>query len=261
MEQNKKSIRLFLLVTLSLSAILEAFIIYSGAMGLAAILMWIPALGAVVTKMVYFRNEKHSLGFNRCKLKYIVAAYLLPLVYIGIPYVIYWITNPGTLQFKMSINFWVMVILGVPISMITALGEEIGWRGFLVPRLLTQVGLEKALIISSAIWALWHYPILLSGLYMAGTPLWYQILMFTIIVGAAGVIIGILTLQSKSVWPAAVYHAAHNCFDQALFGTYTVGDNKMYFVSETGILTAVIIVALAIWMYLSYKKTLVNSSK
>lgn len=254
MDNNKKAIRLFLIVTLFLSAILETFIIYSGAMGLTALLMWIPAFGAVLAKTVYFRKEKHFLGFNRCKLKYIVAAFLLPLIYIGIPYVIYWIINPETLQFKMTVGFWVMLILGIPISMLTAMGEEIGWRGFLVPRLFAQIGLEKTLIVSSAIWVLWHYPLLLSGLYMPGTSLFFQILMFTIIVGAASVIIGILTLKSKSVWPAAVFHAAHNCYDQALFGTYTVGDNKMYYVSETGIITAVIVVGLAGWMYYRYKK-------
>lgn len=254
MDNNKKSIQLFLIVTLSLSAVLEAFIIYSGAMGLTAFLMWIPAFGAFLAKTVYFRKEKHFLGFNRCKLKYIAAAFLLPLIYIGIPYIIYWILNPETLQFKMTASFWVMLIFGVPISMVTAMGEEIGWRGFLVPRLFAQIGLEKTLIVSSAIWALWHYPLLLSGLYMSGTSLFYQILMFTIIVGSAGVIIGILTLQSKSVWPAAIFHAAHNCYDQALFGTYTVGDNKMYYVSETGMITAVMVVGLAIWMYLRYKK-------
>lgn len=49
-----------------------------------------------------------------------------------------------------------------------------------------------------------------------------------------GVIVGLLSIQSGSMWPAAFLHAAHNNYDQAVFGIITVSDSKMYFVSETG---------------------------
>ena len=65
-SKKSKALRLFWVLTMGLSAICEAAIIRLKAMGLAAILMWIPALAAFVTKMVYFRNEKGFLGFRRC---------------------------------------------------------------------------------------------------------------------------------------------------------------------------------------------------
>lgn len=254
MTNNKKAIRLFLLIVIIVSAIIEGIIIYLQALGISVFLMWVPAIAAWITKVVYFPKEKHSLGFQKCKIKYILAALAIPLIYIGIPYVIYWIAKPGSLEFEPSPVFYVTLVMGVPISMITAIGEEIGWRGFLVPRLVEEVGTTKTLLITSGIWCLWHMPILASGLYMPGTPLWYKIPLFIITIGATGFIIGILTLKSQSVWPAAVLHAAHNDYDQALFGMYTVGEDKMYFVSETGMITAVVVVIIAAVMYVSFKK-------
>ncbi len=259
LETNKKAIKLFLLITVALSVVWETVIILTGEMGYAAFLMWVPAFAALIAKLTYFRKEKHALLFAKSKIKYILLAVLLPLIYLGVPYLIYWMINPGSMRIEWGIQVLVMAVIGIVISMLTALGEEIGWRGFLVPRLLTWLGLEKTLLLTGLIWGLWHCPLLISGIYMPGTPNWFKVPMFLIIIGAVGVMIGILTLRAKSVWPAAIMHAAHNNFDQVILGAGTVGNNKMYFVSKSGIFTAVIAVTLAIWMYCSYKKELKNS--
>ena len=65
---------------------------------------------------------------------------------------------------------------------------------------------------------------------------------------------GLLTLESGSVWPAAFLHAAHNNYDQAVFGLITRGDNRMYFVSETGALTILCAWALAAILYIRARK-------
>ena len=65
-----------------------------------------------------------------------------------------------------------------------------------------------------------------------------------------GVMAGLLTLESGSMWPAAFLHAAHNNYDQAVFQVITRGDNRMYFVSETGVLTILCAWALAAILYI-----------
>ena len=89
---------------------------------------------------------------------------------------------------------------------------------------------------------------------MPGTPIWYKLPMFLVVVIGCGVLIGMITIKSKSVWPAVFMHSAHNHFDQAIFGVYTVGDHRMYWVSETGILTALIVWGLVIILYTKMKK-------
>ena len=65
---------------------------------------------------------------------------------------------------------------------------------------------------------------------------------------------GLMTPQSGSVWPTAFLHAAHNNYDQSVFQVITAGDNKMYFISETGVLTILCAWVLAAIMYIRAKK-------
>lgn len=64
-----------------------------------------------------------------------------------------------------------------------------------------------------------------------------------------GMIYGIITIKTKSIWPAIFLHAAHNTFDQLIFGTVTVANNKMFFVSETGIFTIIFAWIVAVFLY------------
>ena len=144
------------------------------------------------------------------------------------------------------------LLLGNFLGIISALGEELGWRGYLLPASIERIGIKKSLLFTSIFWALWHLPVLIWGDYMAGASLWYKIPAFILCIIPVGIMIGILTIKSKSVWPAAFLHAAHNNYDQSIFGVITRGENMMYYVSETGILTilcAWILALLLIWYY------------
>lgn len=258
-ETLKKEVKWFYIIVTIVSVIIEGFIIAQGALGIAVFLMWVPAVVGFILCGVYEKGKKHRLGFRLCKFKYIVQSIVIPLVYIGVPYVVLWIIKPEALDLTLinqsgMVRFTMLFVIGLPISLLSAIGEEIGWRGFALPRLTKVVGWKKTLFFTSIFWALWHTPILISGLYMPGTPLVYQLPMFVIIICGVGTIIGILTLKSNSVWPAALLHAAHNHFDQTIFSSLTSYDKKMYFVSETGILTAIIIMIIAVWMFRSYAK-------
>lgn len=253
MKGKERPIYFFIILLIILSAIVEGAIICLKNRYLLGLLMWIPAIVAFITKWKYYRGEKQFFHFHKCKLRYILFAVILPLLYIGVPYVVYWIINLGSVK-QLSISQMICTsVIGIVIGMQTSLGEEIGWRGFLVPQLLKHMSLIKTLIISSLIWGVWHLPILVSGLYMPGTPVWFQVPMFIIDVLGAGFIIGLLTIRSKSIWPAVVMHSAHNTFDQMVFGPITDGSNKMYFVSETGIFTVVGIILLAILLYFIFQ--------
>jgi membrane protease YdiL (CAAX protease family) len=100
--------------------------------------------------------------------------------------------------------------IGIAITAIAATGEEIGWRGWLLPRLL-PLGRCWALSVSGAIWGLWHAPAILLGLnYEQRNPL--GIIMMTIGCVGAGVLIGWLRLASGSLLPCVLAHAALNSF-------------------------------------------------
>ncbi|MEU2943841.1 CPBP family intramembrane glutamic endopeptidase [Nocardiopsis alba] len=108
-----------------------------------------------------------------------------------------------------------LVVLGmVAVSFVPTLlmcfGEELGWRGYLLPRLL-PLGVWPALLVSGVVHGLWHGPQLLihslSGSFGLG-----DVLTFLTSVVLLGVVLGWLRLASRSVWPAVVGHAANNAF-------------------------------------------------
>lgn len=67
--------------------------------------------------------------------------------------------------------------IGVLVTTLPALGEEIGWRGWL-RRELAPLGPWASIVLGGAIWSLWHLPIVLIGYNYTGEPRWAAVAMF-----------------------------------------------------------------------------------
>ena len=50
------------------------------------------------------------------------------------------------------------VLLAPAINMFPALGEEVGWRGYMMPRLKERFGLLNGRLLGGAVWGVWHWP-------------------------------------------------------------------------------------------------------
>lgn len=98
---------------------------------------------------------------------------------------------------------------GALINTLPALGEEIGWRSWLLPRLL-PLGTIPALLISGVLWGLWHAPLILLGYNYAEIPWAKSLLCMTLMCVAITPFISWLRLRSQSIWPAALAHGAFN---------------------------------------------------
>ena len=140
--------------------------------------------------------------------------------------------------------------VGVIRSTARALGEEIDWRGFLLPRLVRQAGFTLGCFLSGCIWALWHYPALLFADYNAGTQPVFALGCFTLMVIADSYILGWLRLKSGSLWPAAILHASHNLFIQAIFDQMTAPVGRaLYSTTEFGAGLALTVSAFAVYFW------------
>lgn len=112
-------------------------------------------------------------------------------------------------EILLAIQLLIAVTIAPFINILFAMGEELGWRGFLLPQLMA-LGEWKALLLSGAIWGIWHAPAtILHGHNFPNHP-YLGVLVMTVGCILLGIIFGWLYLKTKSPWAPALAHGAFN---------------------------------------------------
>ena len=104
---------------------------------------------------------------------------------------------------------FVNVLIGAFINLIPAMGEELGWRGWLLPKLL-PLGVLPAILLSGIIWGLWHAPLVLLGYNYPLVPGWLGVVMMCGMCILIGAVFSWLRIRSGTVWAPALAHGAFN---------------------------------------------------
>lgn len=230
-------------------------------------IMWCPAFATFLTCGIC-RIKLTTLGWRWPAPRWLALAYFVPLLYALPVYVVTWLAVPGSFDpttymqniagsynlaaapvfGTFAVGLPLTVTVGMIASVTWALGEEIGWRGFLLPRMASRFGYTGA----SLIWAVWHYPTLLFGTYNAGTNPVYAVACFTLSVVAMSFATSWLRLRTHSVWPCALIHASHNTFVQGVFDPLTANTGvARYLTTEFG---AGLALAIAVTAYLFWAR-------
>jgi uncharacterized protein len=269
MSTARKKILVYLVLVFGFSSIFYALISQAGTVGNYSFgLMWSPAVAAIITQLV-FQHNLRAMGWQRAKARYILAAIGLPLLYCLVVYGITWLTGLGKVSLDGAINFaapfvkgkitspamfvliyiGVMLTLGTVQSLFTAFGEELGWRGLLVPELSKETSFTTATLISGVIWVAYHVPIILTANYHnAGAPVWFGLVCFSIGVMGLSFAFNWLRLKSGSIWPAVCLHAFHNLFIQGIFTPFTAQTGlTAYVIDEFGV--GMLLIGLAVGFY------------
>ena len=184
-------------------------------------LMMSVGLAAIVTCLVR-RRDLSSLGWAWGAWRYQWLSYALPLGTIAAAYVVV----TATLSF----------LLLLP----SVLGEELGWRGFLVPELSKWMPFTGVALVSGLLWSVWHWPMIFMGIYgNEGTPLYFQLLAFTLFIVANSFTPAYLRFKSNSVWTAVIFHMSSNVFLQKFFTPITADTaQSAWYVDEFGVVPA-----------------------
>jgi membrane protease YdiL (CAAX protease family) len=259
MNRPQSKIILFLVLTIVFSTLVWGPLALGreplfGGQGNALMLMWSPGLAAIVTRLVTQRDLR-GMGWVPRTLPILALALILPLLYAAPVYLLAWGSGIGGFDAEAwgsAAELAALVGFGVLTGLIAATGEEIGWRGLLVPELAKLMRFRSLALLSGAIWASWHMPMMLMAGYQGqGTPLLFSLVCFFTMITALGAIMAWMTLRTRSFWPAALLHATHNLFVQTVFDRAT--DMKPATAWLTGEFGLGLVVTLAIAFALLWK--------
>lgn len=161
---------------------------------------------------------------------------------------------PDTIRFSVQtviligLAFIVISPLVLPVH-IFALGEEIGWRGYLLPILLKLTSQRKAVLLHGLLWGLAHSPLIYFGFNYGmdywGAP-WSGILMMTLVCIVLGTWLAYVTNRSESIIPAVILHGASNVIgEMAAFVSFMkisplLGPNPTGLIGMSGLLLGAI---------------------
>lgn len=272
-RSSRMQVLIYVVLVFAFSSLFYFLILHSGSLsngrGMYVLgLMWCPALAGMLTLRLHGRSIA-QLGWKWGETKYQIQSWFIPLLYASIAYAIVWVAgfgafgNPEYLdalvrQMHLGGSPWISIGVGIFLtgtyglvrSVSSALGEEIGWRGFLVPELSKTTSFTLTSLISGMVWSLWHYPILIYGDYNAGTPTWYGLTCFTVMVVSGSFIFAWMRLKSGSLWTGAILHASHNLYIQAIFTPLTRNTGRTaWYIDEFGCVLPLVTIAFAVYFW------------
>ncbi len=222
--------------------------------GVAMVLgMFAPMIAALIMRtFVSKEGLKGSLGLLR-PWKYYLAALFVPAVFVTAVVLIVQALSLG--EFRWSLVGWLVyltLLLKVLPNVLFTLGEEYGWRGYLLPRLL-PLGEIRATLLVGLIWGPWHVPLLLAGLNYPGVNPWLAILVFLFtVVAFSFAYTWFYVASSGSVLVVALVHQSNNTFADNFWQPPLMSEGSQLAAS---LVAGVVMMALVVVVYGLFKRS------
>ena len=195
-------------------------------MSLISLGMLAPTAAHIITRKITgegFRlsgKDSMMLGIDLKGKKWLffLVAVILPVIYATLGDVIIWLSCPEAFGITdvrpfVAITYPLLAVVSGVVLSFAALGEELGWRGYMMPKLIELIGMPKAIITGGIIWGLWHAPLTCVGhnygMDYPGFP-YVGIILMCLMCMALGTVLTYVTIKTGSIWPAAFMHAINN---------------------------------------------------
>ncbi len=287
---NKKPLILFLVLTFGITL---ALILVSKFMGYTLVgtpplfsqlfiffAMFVPGISALIVQKFVVKKPLKDLGFKWGSWKMYAKTYLLILLIAILTYALTWafvvppdftlvsFMNQYAAQIPdmtLPLPAWQMILLlsfvtfiTAPIlNLIPALGEEVGWRGFLLPA-LEPLGKFKASLYTGLIWALWHTPMILILGFAYGEQAWPGVLLHFTLVVSLGLWFGHVWFQTRSTILAGFMHATFNAHAYGIWVILFVSPNKLL-IGAAGLISVLLWLGVGVKMGLKLKSEMPKS--
>jgi uncharacterized protein len=251
-----RQIVVYLCITYGLTLAIALALPHAGITPLIAIAFPVIAVALTVAFTVP-RGQRRAIwaavGFNPRRGRGLIIGVLGPAAIIALSFGI--AAAFGVVRFtgmppglgRAVLNITVTIV----IFAVVFLGEEIGWRGYLLFRVAELTSGRRAAVITGAFHAIFHLPLLLlTTTYQNEGKRWIVVPMVMITLTLAGVWYGWLRLWSGSIWPVSLAHSAFNNLMAAAAGLVvaTSPATMAYVTTETGVATMIILVLVAAYL-------------
>lgn len=219
--------------------------------------MFGPALSSILTRVITREGFQHM--YLRVNWKdhgmYYLLAILLPVIICIVDGIVETMIYGGFYSHEifseLSLTAYIAYIFyGIAIgvtSFIIALGEELGWRGYLMPKLQEVMGMPGTLVLGGIIWGLWHAPmILLYGLNYGTEHPVLGVLAMCVMCFGMGNILAFITMKSDSIYPAAIAHGVLDMVASLISVLFISAQTATEHVFEIGLLDTLVAFVLGI---------------
>jgi membrane protease YdiL (CAAX protease family) len=210
--------------------------------------MWCPGIAAAAT-LGLTGGKLSELGWRGAPLRYVALGWAVPLLGLSLAYALVCVLGKASFPeprfLARAAQAMGMSDAPLPIILLAqagiaatvgpinfggrALGEELGWRGLLVPEACAAFGFVPGALVSGAVWGLWHFPLLI------GHASFTEMVNFVVLVIGISVGFAWLRLKSHSIWPSTLWHGTHNAFRDLFLNPLTLSTAAgRWWLDETG---------------------------
>ena len=246
---------------------------------LSGVITFFPAIVAIILTIIFqkwegFSHLVKSLGLRLGKKRYMFIYPMFMFIIVIFTYFVTYLISPETfisiselpgVLSELSIGFGTMPVvlqvisifvlnsvLGSIITLPVILGEEIGWRTFLYPK-LEKLYRKPGLLIGGVIWGIWHAPMILMGHNYPSAPFFgiFTMILFSI---PMGIILYYFYRKSGSIITVALCHGVLN--QTASTVMIFVKENTFHpiFHGATGLIGIMVFVIIAFIMYRNWNE-------
>lgn len=256
-QSARRGLLVFFAMLIPLSILSYVLAMKSPIFGL--LLMWAPGLSSIFARIV-LREGLSDISLRiggKQTLQSLPFIMLFPVVIGLFAYGVAWIT--GLVQYVTPDSFiqgpsgvilagtiLFQMFAGTAIGVISSSGEELGWRGYMLTRLI-DARVPRPILTGGIIWGVWHLPAMLFGNYYSGPYPALSVILFMISVTSFSYLISRFRLTTGSIWPAILLHACWNAVIQGAFDLSSSGKNVLLWTGESGIFVALALL-IAVWI-------------
>lgn len=225
-----------------------------------SIIMFIPAVAAII--FIKLQGGKLRGRRNKMNAKALGFGILFPLLLVALCAVISILSGAGSWRPAQPVDLKaiITVVVTILVNLVVVLGEEYGWRGYLLPELARICGKLKATFIVGIVWALYHMPAVY--LLARATDMKHPLLTCAVqagVVFAVSFAFSYAYYLSGSLIPVLFFHSVWNVINTTVLGDiYTnkqgLLQGDLFIMNGEGVMGLIVSAVLMWWFMWKLRK-------